>query len=108
MSATQIVRFEPDPDGIRKVHSLPGMVKAIENIAKRIARDAQADAPSPRIGKTYRATSATVSFDGVPGAIVHSVYPFAHIVEFGSVNNPPYRTLTRAAMKYGDWEGDMA
>lgn len=105
MSA-QLVRFEPNPGGIDAIRSLPGMAKAVENVAKDIARDASADS-SRRLARTYKATRAEETPEGVQ-AIAHSTYPFAHLVEFGSVNNPPLRTLTRAAMKYGEWKGDDA
>jgi hypothetical protein len=87
----------------RIVASHPGMAVGLTAVANEIADTAEAEAVRGSTGRwagSFRAVAAEL-VDGVQTAYVVSDHPVATIIEFGSVNNPPDRALTRAAMAAG-------
>lgn len=75
--------------------------EAAEAVVERATRDA------PRLTGEYSGKFRAVpvaDVDGTPTAHAVSDDVAASIIEFGSVNNPPHRTLTRAAMSVGKFE----
>lgn len=79
----------------RRSETLP----PLERLARAIAAQARQNAPV-RTG----AFRKSIKLDAAGNDPRHgwtvpviSTDPFAHIVEFGSVNNPPYRPISRAA-----------
>ncbi len=97
MSARK-VKFKPDEAGIKSLTHLEGVGRVVEQTARDIAKDASANAPrrTKFNAKSYGSTKAHLEPDGYH-AEAYSDDPFAHLVEFGSVRNPAYRPLTRAA-----------
>jgi hypothetical protein len=92
----------------RKVDELladPMLAPVLTAVAAAAAERASADAPvlTGNYRRTIRYRPAAAE-DGASGpvqrAYTYSVDTFAHLVEFGSANNPAHRTLTAAAMAH--------
>lgn len=96
--------FELYPDGIAAVLNEAPAVRRLEQIAEAIVRDAQREPRSGRPG-THQVDLIAVGESRTTddGAEVDIDWPSHvwHIIEFGSVNNQPYRGITRAAMNAG-------
>lgn len=92
------------PQAEKEIVKLPGMVTVLETYAGAGAAQARAAAPRGlHAGQHYQDTI----FGGVeadhrgPVGRVASFDPFAHIIEFGSKNNPPYAPLRRGVEATG-------
>lgn len=99
--------FTIDEKAIRSLAADTGVGEACTATAAHLATTASDLAPD-KTGfnkRSYKSQAAEV-VDGADGhpvqqAIAYSDDPFAHLVEFGSANNTPYRPLTRAAETLG-------
>lgn len=79
----------------------PGMRVAIAAKTAQIARSTEANTPH-RTGAARRSIGSSASLaGGTPVGRVFSTHPFWHLIEFGSINNPAYRPMTRAARASG-------
>lgn len=93
-----------NPDGLHELLTGPGAAKHLTDTAKALADEAERLTP---VGSSNRHAAETLTSTGAEienGELVAragSTYPFWHLIEFGSVNNPPYRPLTRAAENLG-------
>lgn len=99
-------RFVPSPAIARIVAAAPAIAVGLTEVAQVVADTAAAEAVRGATGRwadSFRSEPATL-VKGVQTAYVISDHPVATIIEFGSVNNKPYRTLTRAAMESGRFE----
>lgn len=76
-----------------------GFVTAVAKAAVAAAQDA-APVHTGFTRDSYVFVETDVE-DGVPVARFGSKSPFWHIIEFGSVNNPAYRVMTRAMERLG-------
>lgn len=96
-------RVIPDPDGIDQLLNEPAVLALVAKGAQDVAANARAIAPLGREGflkRSYRATPARVSADGVT-ATAYTISMAGHWAEWGSVNNPPYAPLRRGAERLG-------
>lgn len=94
-----MARFTPSPDFDKIVDKAaePGL----ERTAERVAAVAQRRTSPVRTGHYQR--SLRVVLDE-RGAVVESTDPFAHLIEFGSINNPVYAPLRNAGAEVGRME----
>lgn len=84
--------FVPVKDIRKVVATTPAVRRQLESTAEKIARDTTALARD-RLYKAHAAISR--------GQVrVLTKYPFAHLDEFGSVNNPPTGAMRRAASRH--------
>lgn len=96
-------RFVPNPAMSRILAADKSMAIGLTEAALDVAEAAEMDAvrgSTERWAGSFHAVPARL-VNGVQTAYVYSDHPVATILEFGSVNNPPFRTLTRAAMEVG-------
>lgn len=91
-----------DRAGVDKILQSPEAVDVLRKAAGFAVREAVDLAPRGFGGyrKTLRTGAAHV-LDGAAAVDVESTSSFWHLVEFGSVNNPPRRVLQRAAQNTG-------
>lgn len=106
----RMLGFFPDPKMKEDVEAAaacaPGLNAAATEVVKQAAADAPHGSRSPGWAGSFRAVEAE-NVDGKMTAYAVSDHPVATIIEFGSVNNPPYRTLTRAAQSVGNFEDEL-
>lgn len=74
---------------------LGALVSEAGDAARRLAPKHTGDYASSIV------TSVGMREDGLPVGRIASTDFAAHMIEFGSVNNPPYRVLGRAAQSVG-------
>lgn len=89
--------------GVDDLLDSPKVHRLAEVGARAVARAAGEGAPVGRTGrlrKSYRSTKAEATATGV-SARAYTVDPAGHLAEWGSVNNPPYAVLRRAAQRVG-------
>lgn len=77
----------------------PAYRRLLRDTAGRVVRHAIMIAPDGGPHRGYRETLRVGEQDGTVTA--ESTDPFAHIVEFGSINNPAYAPLRRAVRGEG-------
>lgn len=85
-------------EGIDELLNLPTVKGLVTSAAGEIARDAATLAPQ-RTGHLSRSYKRTVAVRE-PGRVVATAYTddmAGHLAEWGSVKNPPYAPLRRAA-----------
>ncbi len=87
------MRFVRDPRGLVELELLAR--PELERRAKRAAEAARV------IGESIRLTGAYAKSIDTDGTRLVSLDPFAHLVEFGSVNNPVHAPLRKAAEQVG-------
>jgi hypothetical protein len=91
------MRFVPNPAGIPEVETLAALDALLSEKANEAKRQAEVAAPDVtgyykerfvlgKVGKGYR---------------LGNLDPFAHLVEAGSIHNPPYSPLRRGAQAAG-------
>lgn len=94
--------FTPDPAGIGAF--LASTEPALRALATEIVNEARRGPKNPRHhdhSVDYIAVGAfRINNKGAHQDIIWPRYD-AHLIEFGSVNNPPYRPLTRAVQNAG-------
>lgn len=83
--------FRPNPRFIAEMSKQPAVRRAIEQAAREVK--SQAVAASPR-GTGHYAGRFKVT-TGADGVFLGNDDFAAHMVEFGTVNNPPYAPLRR-------------
>jgi hypothetical protein len=93
--------FELDMPAVMRVLNEQKAVAALEAAAARAVADAKASGPRGRSHAHQIDLIETHHTDS--GALVDIDWPSHvwHIIEFGSVNNSPYRVITRAAQNQG-------
>lgn len=98
------MRFELNPASYEELARSPEMRGFVSDLAQSVLERARGLAPVGMPRGAYKrslvATPATETSDGVT-ASVGSTSSFWHLVEFGSVNNRPYRVLETAARQSG-------
>lgn len=98
------VRMVLNPDGVDDLLDDPRAARFVAGGAREFASTAATLAPDGGPGRgvreSYRSTKARREDEAVV-ATVYSTDPFAHLVEWGSVNNPAYGPLRRAAQRLG-------
>ena len=83
------------PDAAEKVSDTPEARAYLEQVAKAVGEEAQATAPV-RTG-AYRDSIGSGPLDGTrPGAQVWAGTDYWYELEYGSIHNRPFRTLTNA------------
>lgn len=99
--------FAPNTAGIASITQTREARAALADAAKTVATEAVRNAPigNAERGVHYQDTiHGGAPYTGDDGALVAEVYttdPNGALIEFGSVNNPPYRTITGAAQECG-------
>lgn len=95
-------RFLQSAAGIKAIVSGPDMIDFVNGLADKALAAAHGAAPhgSGYYDAHLGTTPAEVRDDGVH-AELWSSDPFWHIVEYGSVNNPPHRVLETAITSIG-------
>jgi hypothetical protein len=103
-TAGPMTRVTLDPHGVNELMRSPAALALVASTAKAAARAAGNIAPNggpaKGVAQSYKATAPHPTPTGV-AATVYSTDPFAHLVEFGSVHNPAYAPLRRAALRLG-------
>jgi hypothetical protein len=89
--------FELNPEAIKELLSSPEAVAALGTATKVVEQNVRKAAPRRTGAYQDSITSGVRMEDGMPVGFVGSTSPFWHLVEFGSVNNQPYRPLARGA-----------
>lgn len=96
--------FELYPDAIARVLNETPAVRRLEELAGQVVRSAQQE-PRGSHGGPHQVDLIQVgdTRETSDGAEVDIDWPSPvwHIIELGSVNNPPYRSITRAAQNAG-------
>lgn len=97
--------FELDRLGVVATLNSADAKRLLEQEARRLVRSAAANAPrgahaGQHVAKSYKSTPARSTPTGAE-ADVYTDDPFGHLVEWGSVNNPIYAPLRRAASQRG-------
>lgn len=92
------MRFLPDPTVRQQVERQAAFKRAVTGHAERAATQVRAVAPRGESGRYQR--SIVVIDQGDTVAVASTDFA-AHIVEWGSVNNPPYAPLRRGARAAG-------
>lgn len=99
-----MTRVTIDYHGIDELMRSPRTLALVASTAKAAARSAGQIAPeggpAKGVAESYRSTPPHPTPTGI-AATVYSTDPFAHLVEFGSIHNPPYAPLRRAVMRLG-------
>lgn len=88
--------YTPNPDGLRAL--AVELTPAQQKIADQVVDAANANNPTRDFQFTLLRTSQ--DSDGVI-VTVGTTWPFAHLIEWGSVNNPPYAPLRKAVTGLG-------
>lgn len=91
--------FRPNPAAQAELKADPRYRRALRQAADSVVRHARAIAPDGGPGPGYRET-LRVTADG-DDVRAESTDAFAHLIEFGSANNPPYAPLRRAVRAAG-------
>lgn len=96
--------FTPSGDTKTQVESAPQVAPALNAAARKVQQLASASAHrrTGKVARSFRVVEAT-EVDGKQTAYVVNDDFISVFREFGTVNNPPERTLTRAAMEVGDF-----
>jgi hypothetical protein len=94
--------FDANPDAIELLMQDPSLGKALNGVAREIAKQAKALTPrnTGATVRSLRSWNAQIhEVDGVKtqAAVAGARDAIWHIIEFGSVKNPAYRPLTTAA-----------
>lgn len=103
------VRVHIDMDAVGSILATPAMMRAVGDAAEAIADYAVAAAPvnTGAYVDSIAATSPVIE-EGVATAKVVTDDFAWHLVEYGSVNNPPYRPMRtgveRAGLQFKDGE----
>lgn len=87
------MKYRPNPLFEKEVQAEPEHQKGMEKVTKGVARSIRRVAPE-RTGYYKRRVRAS-------GRKVVARDPFWHLIEFGSVNNPPYSPLRRGLLAAG-------
>jgi hypothetical protein len=93
-------RYVPNPRLAAELAAAPEIHRARVDAARQAAEHAQRLSPRGPGRGPHFADSLRVADDG-DDVRVESTDPFAHIIEFGSVNNPPYAPLRRGVRAAG-------
>lgn len=102
------MRFVPNAAGIEQVARGRQLGEFVGKLADRVLAEARRSAPvtTGDYRDSLASGPADLTVDGWE-AQVGSSDPFWHLVEFGSVNNPPYRVLSNAVTAAGlEFEDD--
>jgi hypothetical protein len=91
--------FRPNPKFPAAMRASPEFVAAQMAAGEAIKEKAQTIAPRGHSHRHYADRFDVMQHHG--SVIVTNHDPFAHLVEWGSVNNPPYGVLRRAAHAAG-------
>lgn len=100
-------RFIPNPGFPDELGNSPGMRRMLKGAAEAVQDGIAAELPSGRTGGRRVAPYATQSFATVQGTgrdahgVAGTRWKLAHIIEFGSINNPAYAPLRKAAIRTG-------
>lgn len=94
--------FVPNKKGLDRLVRGDGVRDLVNHKTNRVLADAQVSAPrhTGDYERSLGSNGAHLTVDGWQGE-VFSTDPFWHLIEFGSVNNPPYRTLSKAVTSAG-------
>lgn len=94
------MRFNLNQAGIRRVAQGAGVTRFVNTNARRVLQQAKA---TPGVDDEFLASLAMVpAVEGSDApATVESDSPFWHLHEYGSINNPPTRPLSRAVTDAG-------
>jgi hypothetical protein len=90
------------PDAVMEMLRAPEAVAATQAAAEACVQAAKQTNPE-RTGRSSSqiATFQTTEIDGAAATYFGSSSPIWHILEFGSVKNPPFRALTTACERVG-------
>lgn len=93
-------RFVSDPLGPEAL--LASALAAVSEAAAVVASGAASAVPhhTGHAADSYQSTAAEITPSGVV-ATAYTDDPAGHLIEFGSVNNPAYRPLTRGVERAG-------
>lgn len=94
-------RFTLDPTGVKKLARGPEVTAFVNKNARRVLEQAKATPIVPRWYLASLTMEPAVAGTRDPVAKVRAGSSFWHLFEYGSVNNPPYRPLTRAVIDAG-------
>lgn len=89
------MKYVPNPKFKRELDREPGVKRELADRAD----DAEVVARS--IGLSLGGTGAYASSIASPGGRLLTTDPAGHLIEWGSVNNPPYAPLRRAVQATG-------
>lgn len=97
------VRYETDTAGLRELARSKGIEAGQQAVAQAVLDRGQQLAPRHLRGRYGKSLELLGSDSENDGTVTHagSRWPFAHLVEFGSVHNPPYAPLRRAISALG-------
>lgn len=89
-----------DPDAADDIVTGELAVNAAIEVAAHAAEAAKAANPSARVA-AETVFGGPIDDDGIPAGYFGSTSSIWHIIEYGSINNPPYRPLTSGAERVG-------
>lgn len=94
------VRFVPNPNFARQVLRDPEAGKVLETVAVIAQNAIKTASPTHKFTRTVRTPTLVLGPDGQTARIV-TTSSIWHILEYGSVNNPPYRPLAAGVQAAG-------
>jgi hypothetical protein len=97
------MKIELDPEGIARVLGEQPAIEALHELAEGIVTEAVATGPRHHAPHEIDKIAVGETRTSPQGAVVEIDWDSHvwHLIEFGSINNPPYRPLTRAAQHAG-------
>lgn len=102
-----MIRFTLDEAGLDRFLGDAPAIRVLTDRAEQVAREWQDNDPRSRPGghepPDIRVGDVTHE-RGVPEVPVVTMDSLWHVIEYGSINNPPYRPATRAALNAGDFK----
>lgn len=94
--------YTPNPAGISDLLRGRQVGEFVDSAAGRVLDSARAKAPVHTGDYKASLDRTAAELDGDTwSAVVYTDDPFWHLIEFGSVNNRPYRTLSQAVTDAG-------
>lgn len=94
------VRFVPNPNFARQLLRAPEAGQVLETVAAIAQNAIKSASPSRRYTRTVLAPTLVLGPNGQTARIA-TTSSIWHILEYGSVNNPPYRPLAGGVQAAG-------
>jgi hypothetical protein len=89
-------RFVRNPAGLRELARSAALAAVQQEVGEQVIARAKADSTSHQFSASLTVLARNAGPDGTIVS-VGSKWPFAHLIEWGSVNNPPQAPLRKAA-----------
>jgi hypothetical protein len=93
-------KFTPNPNLAAELGATPGMTAVMKQTADAIIGTAAGISSSRRFSRTLEVLDVSVGENGTV-MTVGTRWSFGHLIEWGSINNPPQAPLRKAVSSLG-------